>query len=172
MKNKFSHLKFSIFTQHPYVLKYYLKHPIQFISHYWYDIKRAYQRATKGYSYWDLCDMDHWFKDVILRMLIEFKENTQGFPSDSTEEEWNNILDELIKLFEESDVDTCSLINTYKQEYNKWIDKNPKDEAGKQYKHRCIVDYLNVENARYEYCKNKLQQACIMLGKYLPNLWY
>lgn len=171
MKNKFSHLKFSIFTQHPYTLKYYFKHPIKFVSHYWYDIKRAYERATKGYSYWDLCDIDSWFLDLMPRMIKDFKSSYVGFPVNMTDDEWDKILEEMFIKFKESKRETCSLINTYEKDYDKWIGIAPKNDTDKALRNHIISDYFASERMIDKICDDNLRQALDLFYKYFHNLW-
>lgn len=172
MKNKFDNLKFMIFSKHPYKLSYYLRHPIQFFSHYYYDIKHAYQRATKGYSNMDLWDVDYWFKDIMVRLLTDFKNNNQGYPSNMTPDEWDNILDEIIHSFKEGNKDSCSLTNNYEHEYNNWLGKQPLDTMEQKIKQDCIQNYIHAEIAIEQMRQKNTQHALELLGKYLSDLWY
>lgn len=112
-----------IFTKHPYIKKYYITHPIKFFKHYYYDLKAGYQRATKGYSFRDLGDIDHWFLNVFPNMLKEFNEVRYGYPGDITDEEWKKIINEMIFYFQNANSETTDFVNIYEEDYNKLMTK-------------------------------------------------
>lgn len=63
-------------------------------------VKLWFQRMFRG---WD--DADTWALDCTLAAFLaprlrRFKELTNGYPNSLTEQEWDNILDELIWTFE------------------------------------------------------------------------
>ena len=45
----------------PYRWRHYLTHPWDFFEDCWLNIKAAYQRITRGFSYRDLFSIDSWF---------------------------------------------------------------------------------------------------------------
>lgn len=65
---------------------------------YWY--KNKYQKITRGYSDEELWNLDATFVRWMLPRLKAFKEKTQGYPCDVSEDEWNDILNKIIKSFE------------------------------------------------------------------------
>lgn len=180
----------SIFTRHPYIKKYYIKHPIQFISHYFYDIKNAWQRANKGYCDKDLWNIDNWFLNIIPKMLTEFQKKTDGYPGNMTMEEWDNILSEMIKHFKNANEETCDFSNMYEKQYvdtvvkdfyhkNFEIEKEP-DEDGFYTVDMSILPeheeinkrYREIEDQREEYIEEELSKAFEMFIKYFHNLWW
>ncbi len=65
---------------------------------------------------WDTWSMDHTLAPIILPMLVQLKATTHGHPSDLTEEEWNDTLDEMIWAFEQKCRDDW--MKDY--DYNNW----------------------------------------------------
>lgn len=64
-------------------------------------VKYARDRARKGFCDYDLCDLDIFFVDLIIRALEEHKESALGYPASkySTFEDWMNAIDEGIGHF-------------------------------------------------------------------------
>ena len=80
--------------------KPYSSNPWEVIKHFHRDIICAWQRATKGYCFRDLWDIDCWFLDIMPRMLKEFRDKTQGYPNSyNSYEEWIAELDLMIETF-------------------------------------------------------------------------
>lgn len=48
---------------------------------------------------WDTWSMDHTLSYIIVPMLEQLKATKNGYPSDLTEERWDEILDEMIWAF-------------------------------------------------------------------------
>ena len=68
---------------------------------------------------WDCWDAQHTLSLIILPLLIEFKEKTNGYPIDLTEKGWNDILDKMIFSFTEVLEDRMWKIPTEElKEYN------------------------------------------------------
>ena len=68
-------------------------------------IKYAIQRVSKGY---DDCDVFEFYDSFIkrnIKILKDFKKNLQGHPGNLTDEEWNNVLQEIIDCLKNSDED-------------------------------------------------------------------
>lgn len=66
-------------------------------------IKFAYQRLTRGFDDSELWNLDHTISRFVLPRLKEFKRkySVRGTPSQiETNEEWQAILDDMIKAFE------------------------------------------------------------------------
>lgn len=63
---------------HP--LLYYLRHPLEFFEEIWYMMKRAYQRAIKGYCSWDRANMAYALPLYLINVLEDFVENNNCFP--------------------------------------------------------------------------------------------
>ena len=69
---------------------------------------RRCQRFVKGYSNYDLWDIDWWFIDTMKRMLTEFRDKTCSYPADNecrSIEDWRYILSEMIECLDGMDID-------------------------------------------------------------------
>ena len=75
------------------------KNIVEFL--YW--IKHFFQRGWRGYSDYDVWDMDGYLIDVIPHMLKLLKERGMGHPAELTERKWDATLDKMIKGFEAGD---------------------------------------------------------------------
>lgn len=73
----------------------------QKINGFFHKVKYARDRARKGFCDYDLCDLDVFFVDLIIRALEEHKESALGYPDRkySTFEDWANTIDEGIGHF-------------------------------------------------------------------------
>jgi len=137
-------------------------------------IKWAYQRVKKGYSDWDLGDMDIWFLETIPKMLKDFKDKNNAIPTSMFEEyldahkdqddylddeaektaiaQWNKTLDRMIYCFNEANEDKCSKRNEY--------DYKTEKEA-----------HLNKEKEITLYREEMLKEGFELFRKYFHNLW-
>lgn len=80
-------IKMAIFTKTGYTKKYCFLHPWKTISYKLSDIKCAWQRANKGYSFRDVWDLDNWFLRIMPEMLDDFVKEHTAHPNDMTDEE-------------------------------------------------------------------------------------
>lgn len=65
----------------------------------WFRMK--YQKITRGFTDEELWNLDCTFIDWIIPRLKVFKKKTTGYPCDiNSPEEWDEILDKIIKSFE------------------------------------------------------------------------
>ena len=62
--------------------------------------KYKQQRMERGFDDTECWNLDLTFVNFMIPRLKVFKEQTQGYPSNMTFEEWHNILDEMIEGFE------------------------------------------------------------------------
>lgn len=156
-------------------------------------IKYFIQRGKRGYSDFDLMDFDAYLLELILNILKDFKNKKDGFPSDLDEKSWDDILKEMIELFEKANPSTTDFENPYlnlyyknvvNPRYDKVIKPQIKNiEKGKQnfitldmstpeeYKDLEKL-YKSVEKEKKEYLQKNLEQGFKLLLKYFHNLWY
>ena len=106
------------------------------------NIKYIYQRARYGYCDIDIWSIDQWFLEIMPSMLQQLKDTTDSYPCASdfpsqavngtrTPEEidnegmqnWQNILSEMIFLFNEANEDTCTKKNKYDIALDKYRDE-------------------------------------------------
>lgn len=58
---------------HP--MRYYLWHPLEFFEEVWHMLRRAHQRATKGYCCWDRANITEILPLYLINILEDFAEN-------------------------------------------------------------------------------------------------
>lgn len=182
------------------------------------DVKCAYQRIRYGYCFRDVWNIDIWFLNVVPNMLENLKEDTCGYPPgpdsfsqavggvddesngqyESGMKKWKDTLSQMIFLLREANEDTCTLMNTYKKEYDKAFDefgekyghfgeklKKPeeKEEERKkgystlytpsdvpEYKEICDL-YFNEESALDRYRSACKDEGLELFKKWFWNLW-
>ena len=86
----------------PMRLRYYLTKPWRFFRELHYSFKYAWQRAIKGYSFYDSMDMDDFLLHVIPGMLRDIA-NSDSFPGIEpfeTYEKWKDYCNSLADVFE------------------------------------------------------------------------
>ena len=67
------------------------------IKNLYYQVKYGFQRMFRGYDDTEVFDMDMAFIDRYLKILKDFRKNHCGYPPSITNEQWDDILDEMIK---------------------------------------------------------------------------
>lgn len=108
------------------------------IKHFLRCVKWSKQRITRGYADTDVWEMFSFLQSVLPEMLQSLKDTRHGSPgylgenyvnedgilvNDTCHEEWNQILDQMIFLWRETNEDTCSQKNQYENEYFKAFDE-------------------------------------------------
>lgn len=66
------------------------------LRHIRYELRYAWQRVWRGYDDSMVFNLDYGFVELYREILKDFKENLHGYPGTMTEEEWNDVLDEMI----------------------------------------------------------------------------
>jgi len=159
MKQKFQD-GWCLFT-YPYIVFY------KFIRDMYLEIKWFIQRGKRGYADCDVWDFDSYLSDVIVKGLIELKENVHGVPCRFASkdgkyvdlEAWKSTIQKMINTFH-----TAQLINkgtylylpTYKNKLSDYI--NLKEEK------------FNIITMSYEDCK-RYEDGWQLFQKYFFNLW-
>ena len=87
----------------------------------WFGYSPKQRTSIKIHKY-DTWSMDHTLAPIILPMLVQLKETTHSHPADLTEQEWDEILDEMIWAFEQKCRDDW--MEDY--DYNKWDSEGAK----------------------------------------------
>lgn len=162
----------AIFTPTGYRFKYNLTHPHKVIMHLLRDIHCAWQRATKGYCYRDIWNIDNWFFELFPVMLEDYKNVHCGHPCSLTSEEWNDIIQQMIDCFKNADEDTSDFINPYEEEYLNtlsinWESNTLDCSADEELKYN-YYKYCNMKNA---YLEENLDKGFSLLNKYIRCLW-
>ena len=79
------------------------------IKNLYYQVKYGFQRMFRGYDDTEVSNADLTFIDRYLKILKDFRKNHYGYPLSITNEQWDDILDEMIKhlsLMTEDNVET------------------------------------------------------------------
>lgn len=157
-------------------------------------IKHFFQRGFKGYCDLDVWNLYDWFETIIPKMLTELRDSAHGYPTESTPEEWNKILSDMIQCFKDSNEETCSVKNEYEEEYDKasseFINKygllghkletEEEKESDKHTVHfmdelpeyKDIHDkWFNKEKELAEYRQKQLDKGLELFVKYFNDLW-
>ena len=79
-----------------------LKVKVEFIL---YELKYAWQRAYKGYDDPMVWSIDNGFIQLYLEILKDFKNSHNSRPHKLTDEEWGNIIDEMIECLSKMSID-------------------------------------------------------------------
>lgn len=183
-----------IFTKTGYKLSYNLTHPHKVFMHWMRDIQCAWQRANKGYCFRDLWNVDLWFIEIMPQMLQEYKNNKHGYPSElESEEEWDNILDQMISHFKEANSETTTFVNLYEEEFCEkvlpiWMSqfKNPEKDPDvkdcyilksvsemdiSEELKELYAKYHDAENKKRQFIEDNKKKALELFVKYFDNLW-
>ena len=67
------------------------------IKNLYYQVKYGFQRMFRGYDDTEVFNADLTFIDRYLKILKDFRKNHYGYPLSITNEQWDDILDEMIK---------------------------------------------------------------------------
>lgn len=139
-------------------------------------LKWKIQRFKRGYSDYDVWDIDTWFYNIMPKILQTYLENVHGWPGEGvfenihSFEDWKNEIQNLRNLFLECNYDTCSQVNQYKdypfefnfKDFQNIVPDNQKDEW-KAYCNRLVeIDDYVTQNK----CK-----AMLLFMKYIRYLW-
>ena len=156
------------------------------IFQFFYNLKYAWQRATKGYCDHDLWSLDYYYANMFSSSLKEMAEKSYGFPCELEQtggmEEWVKILNEMSLLFHNCLEDNEAYDNPYAEKYHEAIMNCrfvEKDENGC----KCVtIGYENLpedlREAYFEMEKKNAQQrdadkdaAFDLMKKWFFNLW-
>lgn len=129
-------------------------------------VKYARDRARKGFCDYDLCDLDIFFVDLIIRALEEHKESAHGYPDSKypTFEDWINAIDEGIGHFKKYKYLLDDNNNVYYLGYIQAIEDGNTDR-------KVVRDKFDTENQKmYEEAKNELRLGFEFLAENLIHL--
>lgn len=68
-----------------------------------WEVRYAVQRVYQGYDNRDVFEFYNNFLKRNAKILKDYKKNNAGYPRNLTEDEWDNILQEMADCFENSD---------------------------------------------------------------------
>ena len=120
-------------------------------------LKWKIQRFKKGYADIDVWNFNDWFLETIPKMLMELKEELNGYPIDMKPEDWEKYLQEMINHFEIAytidDVDY-----DYPEDY-KYLSEAEKELITEKYM------------GHIKYCEEELHKGLKMLEERFFDLW-
>ena len=114
------------------------------------NVKFGFQRMFRGFDNADAYEFFSNFVDRNYKLLEHFKKHNWGYPANLTEEEWDNILDEMIHHLYM--MDEWNVIESLKKGM-------PEDYT---------VDYKSV----YEIMDRNKDEFFKLFSKYFYNLWW
>ncbi len=106
----------------------------------------------------DTWSMDLTLAMIIHPMLVQLKETTHGYPSELTEERWNEILDEMIWAFEQKNRDHWE--DDY---YGPYTESEDKRELFGRF------EWIDDEGRQKH--QERMTNGFKLFGKYYENLW-
>lgn len=118
-------------------------------------IKYFFQRGKNGFTDLDKWNINSWFSKTIVDILKAYQKQHMGYPATTTKQEWDNVINEMIKCFTEMTEEGCSIKNEY--------DMSTDTENLKKWVKR--------ENEIYEYRNNMKNKGLELFSKYFWELW-
>lgn len=89
-----------------------------------FELKMKYQRFKRGYADIDTWNLDGFIEETFRKMLMQFRDECNGYPPNLTPEKWEKILTEMIFLLGEMSEETCSkktdINSTVEEIQEKW----------------------------------------------------
>ena len=137
------------------------------IKLFFYRLKWAWQRATRGYCDSDLYDLYSYYAGLMINSLNEFAEKTPGGPWGLSKEEWKTSIKEIATLLAESEEERdfeCPEYKIWKEVSEKHKTTPEAEEARENWVAACKKEY-----SRRETAKNK---AFDLLKKHFWHLWW
>lgn len=163
-----------------YSRRWMITHPWLYFQHGYYNLKAAWQRATKGYANRDVWNMDTWFLQVFPTMLKQLSQESHGHPiSFNNYEEWTEFLYQLAMDFEKCQDDEGNDENEYYDDFMKSLDdiKWKRDENGcltwETHEHHDDISKLYFDRMKEtSEERQKLLEDCFdRVAKNLRGLW-
>lgn len=165
----------------PMRLRYYLTKPWRFFRELYYSFKYAWQRATKGYSFYDSMDMDDFLLHTIPGMLRDIA-NGDSFPGIEpfeTYEKWQDYCNSLADVFESLQEENWSdEHNEWQEEFDKAFEArhpNPNltttmDMTKEEADEICKM-YFEREKELAEERQKLIEDTFAELGRNLTKMW-
>ena len=148
-----------------------------FKPNYWYRaIKYFVQRGWRGYADCDHWDADAYLSAVIYGVIKDLKSNLMGYPQGLTEDQWSNILQEILDGLDakhELEAETTIPDSVYgpldDPDFLTFTDTGRGDgSATCTFKH----EFNQAEYDKWaEPLRKKEKRATLLLVKHWPSLW-
>ena len=123
----------------------------------WFGYSPKQKTSVKIHKY-DTWSMDHTLAPIILPMLVQLKETTHSHPANLTEQEWDEILDEMIWAFEQKCKDDWE--DTY---YGPYTENPDGSILGGRF------EWIDDEGLKKH--QERMSNGFRLFGKYYENLW-
>lgn len=127
-------------------LFYWIKNTVRDI--YW-EVRYGFQRMFKGYDYEDTFETCAKFVDRYYKILTDYKKNHYGYPLGLTEEEWNGIIDDMLRHLYYMNEDNVE------KELSKYI----------------LADWTVSDKTLYEVAEKHKNEFFKLFSEYFYNLW-
>jgi hypothetical protein len=124
-----------------------------FLGPYKDDSEREVSISIDNYDTWS---MDSTLSLLIHPMLVQLKATQHGHPANMTEQEWDEILDEMIWAFEQK----CR--DNWESDYYEY-----KDDNTEQFGLKLVWEDREGAKAHQE----RMTNGFMLFGKYYENLW-
>ena len=161
--------------------RYYLTHPHRLIQECWWNLKAAWERATKGYAWQDSTNMDEFLLYIIPGMLRDIADGGaypggEEFP---TYESWQKFCNDLAAKFESAQEEKLYDKNEYNEQFMKAFDvlhdKNPHftmtSTMNKEEAEEICRKYSAREAEIYKEREKTVQEAYSLLMKHYFAFW-
>lgn len=106
----------------------------------------------------DTWSMDHTLAHIILPMLVQLKGNNHGFPANLEEQEWDDIMDEMIWAFEQK----CR---------DHWADDYYGDYVEDQKNGSMVGSFEWIDHEGLKTHQERMSNGFRLFGKYYESLW-
>lgn len=130
------------------------------------EIEWFFQRGIRGYSDRDVWDVSNWFENTVIPMLEQLQKTKHGYPMDTTEEQWDIILKNMIDYFKESTERYCSEKNEYTEDYLASLYENNQKKCDGIEK-----EWIRRENEITKYRIEMKNKAFKLFSKHFYDLW-
>lgn len=145
--------------------RYYLTHPWKWFKEIGQNLRSAWERATKGYCYSDVWNIDLWLLNILPAMFRDMAASGCGYPGPGTEfdtpEKWRDHLLAMADVLESLQFENYwEDANEYKDEYLHSPTRNEVKEL-----------FFAREQELYEQRQQLLQDTFLTLAYNLDKYW-
>ena len=123
----------------------------------WFGYSPKQRTSIKIHKY-DTWSMDHTLAHIILPMLVQLKGNNHGHPANLEEQEWDDIMDEMIWAFEQK----CR---------DHWEDDYYGDYDEDQKNGPMVGSFKWIDHEGLKTHQERMSNGFRLFGKYYENLW-
>ena len=139
----------NVLKDYPYSKRYYLTHPWKFFKDMWINFKNGWYRATKGYGYTDLWNIDDWLITILPAMLRELADKHCAYPGVEpfeTPEKWEAWLRDMADRIEYLQEDYEEKENEYAELFHIVMEQKRKVEVAGE----CITTTYTLNDDDFE----------------------